>query len=590
MTDLIIHGAKIWTGRLSRPTVQAVAVRGERIEAVGSDAEIRRLAGPRTETIDARGRLVLPGFIDAHVHLLSGGLGLLGGDLRPARDEREFTAILRRHVERTPAGEWITGGRWDHESWPSRRRPARGLIDPFTAGHPVLVSRLDGHMALANTLALKLAGIGPNTPDPPGGQIERDERGEPTGILVDAALELARRVIPPPGEEQLLRAARAAMSHAAALGVTSVHSTVDRTEFLFLRRLHERGELATRVYALPEVSAWRGLKEEGLLPYPGGKTVHRAEAVAAEAAAAAAAEEEEEEEEEERGQDARGTQGRDALATHGRDARDTLRARGVKVFADGSLGAGSALFSEPYCDNPSSCGLAIYPEEELRKIIFEIYAAGLQVALHAIGDKAIRWALDAFERLPWLRQTTTQTTAPIATAPCGKRHRIEHAQMVRPEDRARFAALGVLASIQPSHCIDDLRWVERRMGERTQWAYPYRSLLDGGAAVALGTDWPVETLDPMLPLYAAVTRELPSGGPHGGWHGEERVSIEEAIRGYTLGAAHAEFQEDEKGTIEPGKLADMVILSRDILTIPPREILSTKAEMAILGGRVVHQR
>ena len=535
MADLIIHNAKVWTVNPARPLAEAVAVSGGRIEAVGPDAEIRSLAGERTEVIDARGRLLLPGFVDAHVHFLAGGLALLGVDLRTARDEREFAEALRAHVERTPPGEWITGGRWDHESWPSRRRPTRGLIDPFTPRHPVLVSRLDGHMALANTPALKLAGIGPDTPDPAGGRIERDERGEPTGIVIDAALELVARVIPPPGEEQLLRAARAAMGHAAALGVTSVHSPVNRDEFLFLLALHRRGELTTRLYAMPELAPWRRLREEGVLPLDG-------------------------------------------------DA--TFRAWCVKVFADGSLGAGSALLSRPYCDNPSSGGLAIHSRDELRRIALEIDAAHFRVAVHAIGERAVRWALDAFEEAgaPEARGRTGPRDAR------GPRFRIEHAQVVHPAERARFARLGIIASIQPSHCIDDMRWVARRLGERTRWAYPFRSLLDTKAAGALGTDWPVETLDPMLTLYAAVTRERPEGGPPGGWHGGERVTIEEAIRCYTLGGAFAEFHERNKGSIEPGRLADMVILSRDILTVPPRDILSTHVDMTVFDGRVIWSR
>ena len=553
--DLIVHNAKVWTGNRAQPSAEAVAVRGGRIEAVGGDADVRRLAGPRTETIDAKGRLVLPGFIDAHVHFLSGGQALLGVDLRSARDEREFAGMLRRHVERTPPGEWITGGRWDHEAWPGRRRPTRQLIDPFAARHPVLLQRLDGHMALADSAALTAAGVGRGTPDPAGGRIERDAHGEPTGILIDTALELVWRVIPPPSEEHLLRAARAAMAHAAKLGVTSVHSPVDAQQFQLLRRLAERGELATRVYAMPELGCWKQLRAAGFLSRRDGGVAGR-----------------EPRHPEEQGRDALGTQGRDALAT----PVPMLRAQCVKLFADGSLGAGSALFSEPYADNPSSTGLAIHTEEELHRIVMEIDAAGLQAALHAIGDKAVRWALDAFE------QAGTRSGRRDA------RHRIEHAQMVQPADRARFASLGVIASIQPSHCIDDMRWVERRMGERTKWAYPYRRLLAAGARVALGTDWPVETLDPMLTLYAAVTREFPQGGPPGGWHGEERVSIEEAVHAYTLGAAFAEFQENAKGAVEPGRLADLVILSQDILTIPPRDILSTRAEVTILGGQVIH--
>lgn len=424
------------------------------------------------------------------------------------------------------AGEWVTGGRWDHEAWPGQRRPNRQLVDRAAPENPVLLSRLDGHIAVANTLALERAGVGRDTPDPRGGHIERDpDTGEPTGILIDAAQGLVRREIPEPSDEQRARAADAAIRHAASLGVTSVHAMGPPDELRLLRRLEEEGRLHVRArVALPDVGA---AVEESRAGAAGGSLV---------------------------------------------------RTGAVKLFADGSLGAGSALLFEPYDDQPTSSGLAIYEEEELRSLVAEADAAGLQIAMHAIGDRATRMALDAFQY------------AAERNGRRGARHRVEHAQVVQPEDRARFARVGVIASVQPSHCTDDMRWVGKRLGARTRFAYPYRSLVDAGARVALGTDWPVEALDPLISIHAAVTRQSPAGEPDGGWHPEERVSLAEAVRDYTLGSAFAEFQEQNKGSIEAGKLADMVILSRDLFAIPPEEIPGVQVEMTILGGRVVYER
>ena len=528
MADLAILNAAVWTVARVRPTAEAVAVRGERILAVGSNRRVQELVCPHTRVIDARGRAVLPGFNDAHVHFLSGGFHLLGVDLRRARDEDEFVHLIREHVGPLPEGQWVTGGRWDHEAWPGRRRPTRWLIDPVTPRNPVLLRRLDGHVAVANSLALGLAGICGESADPPGGTIERDaEGGEPTGVLIDRAISLVQRVIPEPDDAQRRRAARTAMERAAAVGVTSVQSVAGAQEFRTYQRLHAEGELTTRVYVL--------------LP---------------DALTAAA--------------------GQVGLAAAFGDGM--LRCGGIKVFADGSLGAGSALLFEPYADNADSTGLCIHSEDELAELVAGIDGVGLQAVIHAIGDRATHMVLNAFER------ALGETGHPAA------RHRIEHAQVLRPDDRERFARLGVIASIQPSHCTDDMRWVESRLGDRCRIAYPYRSLVDAGARTALGTDWVVEPLNPMLGLHAAVTRELPGGGPAGGWQPQERVNLERAIEDYTLGSAYAEFQEREKGSIEVGKLADLVILSKDLLELSGGGILDCEVDVTILGGRVIFER
>lgn len=527
MADLAIVNTKVWTVSKTQPAAEAVAVKGDRIIAVGSDADVRETIGSHTRVIDAGGKLVLPGFNDAHVHFFSGGFSLTGPRLRQAKNAEEFVELLRHHVANLPKGKWVTVGQWDHEAWPGQELPTRWLIDPVTPDNPVMLRRLDGHIAVANTPALELAGITRDTPNPPGGKIARDpDSGEATGVLIDRAQSLVGRVIPAPTDEEYVEAAQAAMRHAAALGVTSVQSIGPAAEFRVFQRLRAARQLATRVNAVLTESA-AAIGRIGLLPGFG-----------------------------------------DPL----------LRTGAVKMLVDGSLGAQSALLFEPYEDDPSTSGLMIHPEDELRRMTEEADAAGLQIVMHAIGDRATHLALNALER---------------AVALHGRRdarHRVEHAQVVQPGDRSRFSRLCVIASIQPSHCTDDMRWIEKRLGSRARHAYPFRSLLDAGARTALGTDWPVEPLDPLLTIHAAVTRESPEGGPPGGWHPEERVSVAEAIQAYTLGSAYAEFQEHRKGSIEVGKLADMVILSQDLLNIPPGEIPNATVEMTVLGGRSIYER
>ncbi len=521
--DLVILNAKVWTGSPSAGLVEAVAVSRGRIAAAGSGAEVCGLIGRDTRTIDAAGGLLVPGFNDAHVHLLTGGRELLGADFRAAPDERHFVQMLAGQVAKLPQGAWLTRGRWDHESWPGRRLPTRDLIDPVSHHHPVFLRRLDGHLGLANSLALRLAGVTDQTADPPGGRIVRDaETGRPTGVLIDQAMALVGRVIPPETDADRLAAARAALRHVAGAGVTSLQTPCSLADYRLFQRLHQSGELSARIYAILPAEEIQTAREEA----PRGD--------------------------------------------------EMLRTGAVKIFADGSFGAASALLFEPYQHDPSSVGLAIHGEQQLCKMVAAADAAGLQVALHAIGNKAVHLALNAFER------------ALQAGGRRGARHRIEHAQMVRPSDRPRFAELGVIASLQPSHCIDDLRWIEQRLGQRCELAYPYRSLAQAGARIALGTDWDVEPLEPTLGLYAAVTREQPGGGPPGGWYGDEKVSIARALADYTAGSAYAEFQENQKGMLRPSMLADMALLSKDLLSVAAQDVLTTQVEMTFLGGRIVH--
>lgn len=526
--DLILINGRIFTVEKNQPWVQACAVKNERFIAVGTDDFIKTFQGKNTRLIDLNGRLVVPGFNDAHVHFLDGGFYLLGIDLRDAADEKEFKERIQNYAGKLGKGEWILGGNWDHEAWPSKKHPVKELIDEVTRTNPVFVSRLDGHIALANSLALQLAGITADTPDPQGGEIVKDpETGKPTGILKDTAQDLVAKVIPPPSKNQLEKAIKKAMAHANSLGLTSIQDNTSAEVFEVYQELLGKKQLTIRINAWRAVNFLKNFEKIGIVSNFGG---------------------------------------------------DMLRLGTIKIFADGSMGAGTALFYDPYSDDKTTSGIPIYPEEKLYALVKAVDKTGLQVAVHAIGDKANTWALNAFEK---------------AFKENGKRearHRVEHAQVVLPGDIHRFRQLGVIASIQPSHCIDDMRWAEKRIGKRVKNSYLFHSFVKAGVKVAFGTDWPVEPLDPMLTLYAAVTREFPGGGPDGGWFPAEKITLEQAIEFYTLGAAYAEFQEENKGSIKVGKCADLVVLDKNLFNIPTKEILNTKVDLTILGGKVIYRK
>ena len=526
--DLVLVGGRVWAGR-GKPEGTAIAVAGERVVAVGSDGQIRALAGPKTRVVDLHGRLVVPGFNDAHVHFIDGGFGLLSVELRGAKDEGDFARRIEERTKILPRGTWIQNGNWDHTAWPSKREPTRGLIDAVTPDHPVFVSRLDGHMALANSLALRLAGVDRSTKDVAGGTIVRDAAGEPTGLLKDNAMDLVSRAIPEPSHEANLAAARAGLAEAARVGVTTIQDNSAVDALPTYQDLRARGELTARFYV------WRyAMSSLGPLKAAGVRT---------------------------------------GLGD------DWIRLGALKILSDGSIGSATAAFFEPFTDDPSTKGLLLHPVEDLEKTILEADAAGYQLAVHAIGDRANAIVLDAFEK------------AARANGPRDRRFRIEHAQHVRAQDVARYKALGVIASIQPSHCIDDMRFAAARIGpERVKDAYRFRSFAAAGVPLAFGTDWFVEPLDPRLGLYAAVTRDRPEGGPTGGFVPEEKISLEDALDSYTRGSAYAEFAEKDKGTLEPGKLADLVVFAQDLFKVPTREILTTPVDLTVVGGRVVFER
>ena len=529
--DLIIINANIHTMDTRQPTAQAVAISGNRIVAVGTSNEIKKLAGPQTRVIDAHNQLVLPGFNDSHVHFLSGGFQLSSVDLRDANSPEEFAERIRIFAEKLPAGRWITGGDWDHERWPGASLPTKELIDRYTPNTPVFVNRLDGHMSLANSVALKLAGVTRETKDPPGGLIVRDRNsGEPTGILKDAAMSYVWKVVPDSSFAEKLAAASAATNHAARLGVTSVQDMSAGDDVGVYQTLLDRGELKTRIYGASPLPRWERLAATGVRAHFGS---------------------------------------------------DMLRIGGLKGFADGSLGSTTALFFEAYLDAPNTKGLAgdeMFPEGAMLERVRAADRAGLQVMIHAIGDRANDSILSIYEQVE------------KENGERDRRFRIEHAQHLRPQDIPRFARDHVVASMQPYHAIDDGRWAEKRIGkERAKGTYAFRSLLDSGATLAFGTDWTVAPLNPISTIYAAVTRRTLDNKNPNGWVPEQKITVEETVRAYTVGSAYAEFQENAKGTIAPGKLADLVTLSSDIFKIDPKEIETAKVVMTIMDGRIVYE-
>lgn len=531
MIDLILWHATVRTMDPAHPTAEAVAIAGNRIVAVDTSEQIRKLAEPRTRLLDAGGRLVLPGFNDAHVHFLAGGFQLSQVRLRDARTPQEMADRVSRFVAETNRGGWITGGGWDHEAWPGAPLPARELLDPGTPDTAVFVTRLDGHMGLANTCALRRAGVTRETPDPQGGLIVRNPKtGEPTGLLKDAAMDLVTKVIPAPSFADKLAAARAATEHAVRFGVTSVQDMSAGADVGVYQTLLQRGELHTRIYALWPLPQWQTLAATGVRAGFGS---------------------------------------------------DWLRTGGLKGFSDGSLGSTTALFFDPYADAPDTCGLPapeMLPEGAMFERVLAADRAGLQIVIHAIGDRANHQILTLYEQVA------------EANGIRDRRSRIEHAQHLRPQDSPRFARTGVIASMQPYHCADDGRWAEKRIGaERCRTTYAFRSLLDAGAVLAFGSDWDVAPLDPIQGIAAAVTRCTLEGKHPDGWIPEQKTTVEEAARAYTVGSACAEFADTVKGTITPGKLADLVVLDRDIWTVPPGEIGKARVWTTIVDGRVVYE-
>jgi len=526
--DLVITNANIHTMDAKRTVASSIAVSGGKIIAIGSDADIRSLIGPSTRVIDAGGKLVLPGFNDAHVHFSETGAQLSSVDLRSSKSPQEFVQRIRDFAAKQPKGRWILGGQWDHENWTPNDLPTAALIDAATPDNPVFINRLDGHMALANSLAIKLAGVNKDTKDVTGGLIVRDASGNPAGVFKDAAMGLIEKVIPDPSFEEKLEYAAAASNHAASMGLTSVQDMSAGTDIGVYQELLRQGKLNTRVYGCSPLTDYKRWQNTGL-HYAFGSAM--------------------------------------------------LRIGCLKGYADGSLGSTTAWFFEPYLDAPNSTGL---PRAEvttsMKQNIIDADKNGLQVNIHAIGDRANATVLDYYEN------------AANVNGPRDRRYRIEHAQHLRLQDIPRFGSLKVVASMQPMHIIDDGRWAWKRLDEkRLKGTYAFRTLLDSGAVLAFGSDSPVATMNALYGIYAAVTRRTLDDKNPNGWIPEQKISVDEAVRAFTWGSAYAEFQEDVKGTLDVGNLADIIIISDDIFKIDPVKIRDAKVLTTIVDGRVVYE-
>jgi predicted amidohydrolase YtcJ len=527
--DLIILNAKVWTVDKTHPTAQAVAVLGDRIVAVGSNGDVEAWHGVRTRTIDASGKLLLPGFNDSHVHFVDGGLSLDSVQLNDATSAAEFARRIAEQVKKTPKGEWVTSGDWDETKWTPAAMPSKELIDPVSPDTPVFVSRYDGHMALANSVTLRLSGITAQTPDPPGGVIVHDAHGNPTGALKDAAMDYVYKIAPPLSHDKRLRAVKRALAHAASLGVTSVqHMNPEYADIAVYSELLERGEVTARIYAAPLITGVDDQVRIGVRHAFGGPY---------------------------------------------------LRIGALKAYADGSLGSSTAYFFEPFSNQPDNRGLLsdeMHPVSRMQDRMLKADAAGLQICTHAIGDQGISTILDLYGEVV------------KAHGESDRRFRIEHAQHMAAKDFDRFAQLHVIASVQPYHAIDDGRWAEERIGhDRASRTYAFRTFLNHGVRLAFGTDWNVAPLNPMLGLYAAVTRATLDGKTPNGWFPEQKLTVAEAVEAYTMGSAYAEFLENDKGSITPGKLADMVLLSDDVFSIDPAKIRDVKVMTTFVGGKIV---
>jgi predicted amidohydrolase YtcJ len=534
--DLILVNGRIWTVDRTRPEVQALAVWRDRILAVGTDAEIRSLAGPKTTVFDAHNRRVTPGFYDSHVHLLGSGQRLSQVALKDAPDEAEFGKRLIAFDRKLSRDRWLIGGEWDHDRAFNGQLPTAELIDKYVAERPVFLRRYDGHMGVANSRALKMAGITAATPDPSGGVIYRKANSkEPSGLLRDNAMDLLDRLIPEPSEEEIIEAVKAALAECRQFGVTSVQdmdgsdAATRRRLFRLYQQLARSGQMTVRVDFRWPIAAWNEVARLGVQADFGNEYV---------------------------------------------------RIGGVKGFMDGSIGSSTAKMFASFINEPNSTGVWVTPREKMQEWVIGADKAGLSIAVHAIGDEANAVLLDIFQE------------AERQNGPRDRRFRIEHAQHLRPVDYQRFAKLGVVASMQPYHTIDDGRWVEGRIGkQRCTSSYALRSLLDARAPLAFGSDWSVAPVDALSGIDAAVNRRTLDGKHPEGWFPEQKITVAEAVEGYTMGSAFAGFQERDRGSLTPGKLADLVVLSRDILDPAERDHISeTAVVLTMVGGKVVYEK
>jgi predicted amidohydrolase YtcJ len=540
--DLIFIHANIYTGVPANTPFssilreEALAVRGDRIQAVGKTADLLKLKGPDTQVIDLGGHFLMPGFNDAHLHLADAGQQKLSVDLEGVKSLDELRQRLAAKVQTAKPGEWILGGGWDESLWPVKVLPTRWDLDEVSAGHPVLLDRVDGHMAVANTRALQLASITLASRDPQGGHIDRNETGEPTGILRDTAQEAVRAAIPRLTHAQMRQAIEVALADLAEHGVTSAQDySPDWENFQIYEELEKEGKLTSRI------SAWLPF-DESVEELTKKRSSH--------------------------------------------PQSDLMLHTGMlKGFMDGSLGSHTAALSEPYADDPKDSGLARYDPARLNAMTQERVLAGFQIGFHAIGDKGIQMALDAFAAA---EKAAKEANVKAANGGDDYRLRIEHAQCPTPAQIAQFKQLKVIASMQPSHVLSDMRWAEARLGPgRAATAYAWAAFLNKGVTLAFGTDYPVEPVSPFRSLYAAVTRKSENGKQE--FFPEQRITMDQAIAAYTTGSAFAEFEEKEKGKLAPGMLADFVVLDRDLTASSAEKVLATKVLRTVVGGKTVYE-
>ena len=524
----IYRNGRIYTNDSSAPWAEALLVRGEQILAVGDDDEVSALADQGVKSVDLEGHFVMPGFNDAHVHLGSAGEDWLAVRLFGTQSVAELQKRLAAAVAEHQAGEWITGSGWDHTMWPEKKFPNRRQLDEVSPKNPVILTHVSGHVAVANSLALQRAGITRDTPNPAGGEIEKAATGEPTGMLKEgAAMRLVESKIPPRTDEQRRRGVELTLAEVAKNGVTSVQDNSAWEDFLTYRNLRNDGKLTVRI------TEW--------LPFPA--PLEKLE----------------------------------QMRRDGGTSDPWLRTGALKMVTDGALGSRTAAMLAPYSDDPKTTGILTLEPEKLRELAIERDKAGFQLNFHAIGDRANQISLDAFE------------AAAKANGPRDRRDRIEHAQVVAAADFPRFARLQVIASMQPSHETTDMRWAEQRIGpERAKGAYAWASMQKFGVRLAFGTDYDVEPINPFRGLYACVTRELPDGGPAGGWQPQEKISLDDCIRAYTSGSAYGEFMEGKKGELKAGEFADFIVLSSDLTKVAPREFTKTRVLRTVVGGRTVY--
>ncbi|MGB0034958.1 MAG: amidohydrolase family protein [Candidatus Acidiferrales bacterium] len=540
--DLVLVNGKIYTMDAAHPWAASVAIRGESIVAVEpAGADLKSWLGPNTRVIDLHGQFAMPGFNDAHTHMAGAGQARLVVNFEGARSLAEFQQRIRDRLKDYKPGEWITGRGWDHTLWPGQKFPTRQDLDAVSTNFAMFFGRVDGHVAVANSRALEIAGVTHATPDPPGGHIERDPKtGEPTGMLEeDSAMGLVYGHVPPFSQSQRRRALELAIDEAASFGVTSVQDcsvqslrdsdNMGWNNFLVLQELKREGKLKIRVTEwLPFFAPLARLEE---------------------------------------------------MRRAGGASDPWLKTGALKAYLDGSLGSRTAALLAPYSDDPGTSGILRMDPAQVTQMSIERDRAGFQIAFHAIGDRANRIALDAFAAVA------------KANGARDRRDRVEHAQIITQSDISRFASLGVIPSMQPSHLLDDERWAGHRLGpERLKGAYAWQSLEKSGARLAFGTDYPVESINPLRGIYACVTRELPEGGPAGGWQPQERLPRADCLRAYTVGSAFAEFEEKRKGTIAAGMLADIVVFQDDISEIPAPDMMKTRVAMTIAGGRIVYEQ